>query len=30
MVVGRAGTISFLLAGEMPCQLSETLQKLAN
>lgn len=30
MVVGRAGTINFLLPGDMPGQLSETLQKLAN
>jgi hypothetical protein len=30
MVVGRAGTISFLLAGDMAGLLSETLQKLAN
>jgi len=30
MVVGRAGTISFLLPGVMPGQLSEALQKLAN
>jgi hypothetical protein len=30
MVVGRAGTISFLLPGDMLGQLSETLQKLAN
>ncbi len=30
MVVGRAGTISFLLPYDMPGPLSETLQKLAN
>ena len=30
MVMGRAGTISFLLSGEMPGQLSEALQKLAS
>lgn len=30
MVVGRAGTISFVLPGDIPGQLSETLQKLAN
>jgi hypothetical protein len=30
MVVGRAGTINFLLPGDMPGQLSDTLQKLAN
>lgn len=30
MVVGRAGTISFLLPSGMPGQLNETLQKLAN
>jgi len=30
MVVDRAGTISFLLASDMPGQLSQALQKLAN
>jgi len=30
MVVGQAGAISFLLPGDMPGQLSETLQNLAN
>ena len=30
MMVGRTGTISFLLPGDMPGQLSGTLQKLAN
>jgi hypothetical protein len=30
LVVGRAGTISFLLPNDMPGQLSATLQKLAN
>jgi hypothetical protein len=30
MVVDRAGTISFLLPGDLPGLLSETLQKLAN
>jgi hypothetical protein len=30
MSVGRARTISFLLPGDMPGQLSDTLQKLAN
>ena len=30
MVVGQAGAISFLLAGDMPGQLSAMLQKLAN
>lgn len=30
MMIGRAGAISFLLPADMPGQLSETLQKLAN
>jgi hypothetical protein len=30
MMVGKAGMISFLLPENMPGQLSETLQKLAN
>jgi hypothetical protein len=30
MVVGRAGTISFLLAGDLAGQLTEALQNLAN
>jgi hypothetical protein len=30
MIVGHAGAISFLLPGDMPGQLSEALQKLAN
>ena len=30
MVVGRAGAISFLLPADMPGQLSETIQMLAN
>lgn len=30
IVVGRAGTISFMLPGDMPGQLSVTLQRLAN
>lgn len=30
MVVGRAGTISFVLPGDMPGQLTQALQGLAN
>lgn len=30
LIVGRAGTISFLLPGDMPGQLSEALQSFAN
>ena len=30
MILGRGGSISFLLLGDMAGQLSETLQKLAN
>jgi len=30
MIVGQAGAISFLLPPDMPGQLSESLQKLAN
>jgi len=30
MIIGQAGAISFLLPDDMPGQLSETLQKLAN
>jgi hypothetical protein len=30
LVVGRAGSISFLLPADMPGQLTEALQKLAN